>query len=102
MTGLDRAFVETARTGDATRETLKATSGAIQSAGNVRQLVEALKQVDGSFATIANVAAIAAQTVLSFARAADDFRQMSEATGQFSDAMRVSAQVVEVADDGLG
>lgn len=79
MVGLEGAFRASADAGDATRESLRATSGAIQAAGNVRTLVDSLRQVDGSFASIADVAANAAQTILSFGRAAQDLRQLREA-----------------------
>lgn len=85
--GLEREFVVAARGMDTTRESLKATSGAIQAAGNVRSLVESLKEVDGSFASIANVAANAAQTLLSFGRAAEDFSQLKDASQQITNAM---------------
>lgn len=85
--GLEREFVVAARGMDTTRESLKATSGAIQAAGNVRSLVESLKEVDGSFASIANVAANAAQTLLSFGRAAEDFSQLKDASQQVTNAM---------------
>jgi hypothetical protein len=81
----ERRTEATARSLDTTRESLKATAGAIQAAGNVRNLVESLKQVDGGFASVANVAANAAQTLLAFARAADDFRDLQQLGTVFVD-----------------
>lgn len=79
MDDLGGALNNTAAATETARESLKATSGAIQAAGNVRQLIDSLREVDGSFASIANVGANAAQTILAFGRAALDVRQLKEA-----------------------
>jgi hypothetical protein len=81
----DRRAQRTAASLDMTRESLKATAGAIQTAGNIRNLVDSLKQLDGGFAGIADVAANAAQTVLSFARAFDDFKDIQQIGSVFVD-----------------
>jgi len=97
----DRRAQRTAASLDMTRESLKATAGAIQTAGNIRNLVDSLKQLDGGFAGIADVAANAAQTVLSFARAFDDFKDIQQIGSVFVDLPGPLNQAAQAAD-GLG
>jgi hypothetical protein len=99
--GFEQQAQRAGRNLDLTRESLKATAGAIQTAGNIRNLVDSLKQIDGGFAGIADVAANAAQTVLSFARAFDDFKDVQQIGTVFVDLPGPLNQAAQAAD-GLG
>jgi len=95
LDALNNAFTQASNRAEVTRESIKAVAGTVQTAAGFRQLTQAVRELDGSFASIVNAGAQASVVLLNFARAADDVRQLREAINFAPEATQALSAVDE-------